>query len=88
LVWIVEYLPKAEKDLRKLDKSIQQEITDYMEKRIVASGSPEQFGKPLRYDKAGLWRYRVRDYRIVCQLQGRKMVVLVIAVGHRKGIYD
>jgi len=36
----------------------------------------------------GLWRCRVRDYRIICELQEKRLVVLVVAVGHRSTIYD
>jgi mRNA interferase RelE/StbE len=44
--------------------------------------------KPLRHSKFGLWRYRLRDYRIICQLQDAKLIVLVVAIGHRSIIYD
>ncbi|MBL9153542.1 MAG: type II toxin-antitoxin system RelE/ParE family toxin [Verrucomicrobiales bacterium] len=35
----------------------------------------------------GLWRYRVGDYRIICQIKDGEMIVLVVAVGHRRDIY-
>jgi mRNA interferase RelE/StbE len=88
LAWSIEYDPGALKDLKKLDRTIQQEILDYMDNRIAAASNPRDFGKPLRGSKFGLWRYRVRDYRIVCELQENRLVVLVAAVGHRKTIYD
>jgi len=43
-----------------------------------------RFGKPLRHSKYGLWRYRVRDHRIICEIQAKRLVVLVVAVGHRR----
>jgi mRNA interferase RelE/StbE len=86
--WQVEYDPDASKDLRKLDRSIQREILDYMEQRIAKAADPRQFGKPLRRSKFGLWRYRLRDYRIVCQLQDKRLVVLVVTIGHRSTIYE
>jgi mRNA interferase RelE/StbE len=58
-----------------------------MQERVSKAGSPRDFGKPLRYDKYGLWRYRVRDFRIVCELQEARQVVLVVGVGHRKNVY-
>jgi len=42
----------------------------------------------LRHDKLGLWRYRLGDYRIICELQDARLIVLVIAIGHRSSIYD
>ncbi|GAB5040991.1 type II toxin-antitoxin system RelE family toxin [Bartonella henselae] len=44
-------------------------------------------GKPLKGQFSGLWRYRVGDYRILCELYDKELVVLVLAVGHRKNIY-
>jgi len=59
-----------------------------MDQRIAASADPRNFGKPLRASKFGLWRYRVRDYRVICELQDRRLVVLVVAIGHRSTIYE
>jgi mRNA interferase RelE/StbE len=88
LAWTIEYDEGAVQDLKKLDRQIQREILDYMGTRIARAEDPRSFGKPLRHSKFGLWRYRLRDYRIVCQLQELKLVVLVVAVGHRSTIYD
>ena len=88
MAWSIEYDPGALKDLKKLDRTIQREILDYMEMRVATAAHPRNFGKPLRPSKFGLWRYRVRDYRIICELQEKRLVVLVVAVGHRSTIYD
>ncbi len=74
--------------MRKLDRAIQREILDYMERRIGTASDPRQFGKPLRGSKFGLWRYRLRDYRIVCELQDRRLVVLGVSIGHRSTVYE
>ena len=88
MAWTIEYDEAAVEDLKKLDKPVQREILNYMEKRIARADNPRSFGKPLRHSKFGLWRFRLRDYRILCQLQQSRLVVLVIAVGHRSKIYD
>jgi len=44
-------------------------------------------GKSLKADLAGLWRYRVGDYRILCQIRDQELFVLVVAAGHRKDVY-
>lgn len=88
MAWEIAYDAKALKDLHKLDPAVQREILDYMDQRIAASEDPRNFGKPLRASKFGLWRYRVRDIRIICELQDRRLVVLVVAIGHRSTIYD
>ena len=88
MAWSIKYDPRALKDLKKLDRTIQAEILDYMDNRIATAEDPRNFGKALRGSKFGLWRYRVRDYRIICELQERRLVVLVVAVGHRSTVYD
>jgi len=88
LAWTVEYDARAIKDLGKLSRQVRAEIVDYMTSRIAKAESPKDFGKPLRYDKFGLWRYRVRDFRIVCELQEARQVVLVVGVGHRRDVYE
>jgi mRNA interferase RelE/StbE len=88
VAWEIEYNPEALKDLRKLDRAIQREILEYMERRIVAAADPRKLGKPLRGSKFGLWRYRLRDYRIVCELYDKRLVVLVVAIGHRSTLYE
>lgn len=88
MVWTIEYDPRAEKDLRRLDKQVQKEILDYMDTRIAPADDPRAFGKPLRHSLKGLWRYRVMDYRVVCEIQDERLVVLVVAVGHRSKVYE
>jgi mRNA interferase RelE/StbE len=88
LAWTIEYDHRAFADLKKLDRAIQREILDYMDTRIAAAQHPRNFGKPLRASKFGLWRYRVRDYRIICEFQEHRLVVLVVAIGHRSTIYN
>jgi mRNA interferase RelE/StbE len=84
LAWTIEYDPRVERDLRGLDKRIQKEILDYMESRIASSDDPTSFGKALRHSQKG---YRVRDYRVICEIQQERVVVLVVAVGHRSKVY-
>lgn len=88
MAWTIEYDEGALADLKKLDRQIQREILDYMDTRIATAGDPRAFGKPLRHSKFGLWRYRLRDYRIICQLRQAQLIVLVVAVGHRSTIYE
>ncbi len=74
-------------ELKKLGRTAQREIIAYLDKRIAGSADPRRFGKILRAELAGLWRYRVRDYRIICQIGDSELLVLVAGVGHRNDIY-
>lgn len=88
MVWIIEWDERAIRDAKKLSVQARQEIVDYLKKRIATKEDPRRFGKPLSRDKVGLWRYRVRDYRIICRIENERLTVLVVAVGHRKEVYD
>jgi len=88
LAWTIEYDENALADLQKRDRQMQREILDYMDKRVGKANDPRVFGKPLRHSKFGLWRYLVRDYRIICELRDAQLKVLVVVVGHRSTIYE
>lgn len=89
LTWTIEYEEKAAKRLRKLDKATARQIRDYLQKRVAERDDPRTLGKALTGAQlGGFWRYRVGDYRIICELQDQRLVVLVLKVGHRRQIYD
>jgi mRNA interferase RelE/StbE len=88
MIWCVELDDGIEKELRKLGKSTQKKIINYLETRIATHEDPRRFGKALRGKLSGLWRYRVGDLRIICRIEDTKLIVLVITIGHRKEIYD
>lgn len=88
LVWTIEWDERAVKELKKLDRQAQKEIIQYLKSRIATEESPRRFGKTLLGDEAGLWRYRVNDYRIICQIEDNALVVLVLKASHRKEVYD
>jgi mRNA interferase RelE/StbE len=87
LAWTIEYDPRAIDDLNRLSPDIRRDVVRYLETRIASADDPRVFGKSLRHELHGLWRYRVRDYRIVCALRDDTLVVLVVGVGHRRDIY-
>ena len=86
--WVCKFDRRALRELRKLDVQSRKMIVAYLEERIEGGEDPRRFGKPLKADLAGLWRYRVGDYRIVCRIVDRELVVLVLSAGHRKTIYE
>ena len=88
MTWKIEWDDRARKELRKLDAPIQKEILSYLRVRISESSNPRDFGQTLSGNKAGLWRYRVGNYRIICKIEDDIIVVFVIGVGHRKEIYE
>jgi len=86
--WAYRFDERALKELKKLGKQAQKEILAYLDERVAGREDPRRFGKALHADLAGLWRYRVGDYRILCQIRDGQLLVLVISVGHRKNVYE
>jgi mRNA interferase RelE/StbE len=87
LVWTIEITRSAERQIKKLDRVAQALITRFLRDRLKSADNPRQWGKPLHGEKGGLWRYRVGDYRLICDIQDEKITVLLLEVGHRKDIY-
>jgi mRNA interferase RelE/StbE len=87
LVWTVKLDESASKELKKLSFALQKNILRYLRERIATSEDPRRFGKPLAYDKHGLWRYRVQDARIICKIYEDELLVLIVSVGYRKDVY-
>jgi mRNA interferase RelE/StbE len=85
--WRIEISRTAEKQIQKLDRKAQKFILKFLRERVEPADDPRQWGKPLRGEKRGLWRYRVGDYRLICDIQDEKITILVLVVGHRKDVY-
>ena len=86
--WTIELSSGAERQLSKLDRSTARRLVAYLNQLVDATADPRQRGKALSGPLAGLWRYRVGDYRLICQLLDDRLIVLVLRLGHRSRVYD
>lgn len=75
----------AEKNFSKFERTIKKRIVEFLEKRVRPN--PNQLRQPLQGNKKGLWKYRVGDYRIICDIKDNELTVLVIDIGHRREVY-
>ena len=87
MAWTIEYSDVARNQLRKLDKPSARRILDYMDQRIAPLEDARRVGKRLRGQLGAFWRYRVGEYRIICELRDATLRVLVVRVGNRKDVY-
>lgn len=83
----VETTERFDKEFKKLDRYTQRMIKAWIEKNLVGCMNPRQHGKGLTANRSGQWRYRIGDYRLICQIQDNKLVILALSVGHRREIY-
>ncbi len=72
MAWTIDYTDTAKQQLRKLDKHMARRIVDFMDERIAGLENPRSSGKALTGPLGGFWRYRVGDFRVVCDIQDRR----------------
>lgn len=83
----IEYLPSVVKTLNKLDRFTKRIIVEWIEKNLQDCDDPRIHGKPLATNRAGQWRYKVGDYRIIAKIEDNRLIILVLSIGHRRDIY-
>ena len=86
MAWTIEVSERALRSLRKMDKQIARRVRDEL-LEIAKLEDPRSRGKALTGNLAGVWRYRIGDYRILCDIEDSRLVILVIDVAHRREVY-
>lgn len=86
MAWTIRFTKKADKAFGRLDRSTAKRVADALED-IARLDDPRSRGKALAGPLAGLWRYRVGNHRVVCDIEDDVLVVLVVDVDHRSGVY-
>jgi mRNA interferase RelE/StbE len=88
MAWNVELSAEVDRALDKLDAQHTKRILRFLHERVANLDDPRSIGKALRGSRLGeFWKYRVGDYRLICKIEDKRLVVLVLRVGHRKEIY-
>jgi len=83
MTYEILFTDSARKDLKKLEKPVQERIVSALERIRI---SPERYVKKLVGDPG--YRLRVGDYRILMDIVENKLIILVLKIGHRKNVYD
>ena len=78
---------KTEKQLNKLDDSMKLKNMWYIKQNLNNTDNPKKFGKALRYNLKGFWRYRVENYRIIVKIEKYELVILVVQIDKKDKIY-
>ena len=88
MAWQIEFDPSAAKELAKLDKPTARRIVQFLRERVAPQNDPRSLGEALRGDELGsFWKYRLGDYRVVAEIVDRRVLVIVVRVGHRREVY-
>jgi len=87
LVWKIELTRESKKQLGKLDRVSAKRIRDYLRRQVEPASDPRGMAKPLKGRFATLWRLRVGDYRLICDIRDNDLLILVVRISHRKQVY-
>ena len=87
MTYEVKTTVRFDREFKKLDGYTQRMIKAWIEKNLVNCYDPRQHGKGLTANRSGQWRYRIGDYRLICEINDNELVILALSVGHRRDIY-
>jgi mRNA interferase RelE/StbE len=83
----IETTERFDREFRKLDRYTQRMVKAWIDRNISETDDPRQHGKGLSANRRGQWRYRIGDYRLLCEIQDDRLVILALTIGHRREIY-
>lgn len=86
--WTFETDPNFDKQIKKLDKPVQKRIQTWIDSNLRNCENPRLKGRILCGSKAGQWRYRIGDYRLLCEIKDNKLIILAISIAHRRNAYN
>lgn len=86
MTWTIEFDQESVKQLRKLDQPVARRIVAYLED-LITTGDPRARGEGVTGNLVGFWRYRVGDWRVICEILDTRMIIYVLEVGPRRAIY-
>ena len=82
--WRIDLPPHVAEVVRHLPPEVKQAVKSALRSIAIEPAT----GEPLRGELEGLWKFRVRRYRLVYAVDRRQRVIRIFAVGHRRGIYE
>ena len=86
--WTINFSKHVDKELTKIDNKITKRILRFLRDRVAILEDPRSIGESLSGSKLGnFWKYRVGDYRIICSIEDKEIIIFVVSIGHRKAIY-
>ncbi len=88
MAWRIEFDAAAKKEIQRLDRQVAQRILRFLRDRVALADDPRTLGQALRGERFGeFWKYRVGDYRVIARIEDEVLLILVVRIGHRSGVY-
>ena len=87
MIYEVITTDKFDRAIKRLDRQVQRTIKSWIDKNLSGTNNPRRLGKSLTADLAGIWRYRIGDYRLLVEIHDDKLIIIAVGVGHRSNVY-
>ena len=88
MIYRVEFTARFAKEFKKLDRYTQRMLKAWIDKNLVGCENPRIHGKGLTANRSGQWRYRIGDYRLICEINDGELIILALSIGHRREVYE
>lgn len=86
MIFKVVFTKRFLKSFDKLDRNVQKRTFSWIENNLSSTLDPRLRGKSLEGKLSGFWRYKIGEYRIICNKQDDQLLVLLIEIGHKKQV--
>ncbi|MBN2492995.1 MAG: type II toxin-antitoxin system RelE/ParE family toxin [Deltaproteobacteria bacterium] len=87
MAYRIELDPRALQELEKIDRQHQERIVSFLRTRLEPLEDQRSIGQPLKGHLRQLWKYRLGDFRLICDIQDDVIRILVLRIGHRREVY-
>ncbi len=88
MVWRIEVSDTAAKQFAKLDKPVARRISAFLRDRVSKLDDPRSIGEALKGSELGdFWKYRVGDWRLICEIRDQQILITVLSLGNRREVY-
>ena len=88
MVWRIDISETAEQQLAKLDRPVARRIRSFLRDRVAVLDDPRDIGAALKGSELGeFWKYRVGDWRLICKIHDRQILITVLSLGNRRAVY-
>lgn len=88
MAWKIKLSTLAQKNLKQFDVKTVNRLLIFLNDRVATLDHPRMVGEALKGSKfSNLWKYRVGDYRIICDIQDKEIQILVVRIGNRREVY-
>ena len=88
MVWRIDISETAEKQLAELDRAVAQRIQSFLRERVAVLDDPRSIGDALKGSELGeFWKYRIGDWRLICKIRDKEILITVLSLGNRREVY-